>query len=170
MYFLFGCRGAKRFYFFILSTRFTDHYHTCRAGTIVFLAYIHGAKVHVFRLRHPNHPIILRNSLIIIVRYMMAQKSDEVRSATQTPSNTASRDSRPLGRAGEGLRVAGEGLPTTTLFVPANSRFFYRQRRLFDFAPFQPANGQARRWVVADIRERALGNICQHTQTHRAKP
>ncbi len=79
MYFLFGCRGAKRFYFFILSTRFTDHYHTCRAGTIVFLAYIHGAKVHVFRLRHPNHPIILRNSLIIIVRYMMAQKSDEVR-------------------------------------------------------------------------------------------
>ncbi|MDY6129751.1 MAG: hypothetical protein SPI18_00400, partial [Prevotella sp.] len=46
---------------------------------IVFLAYIHGAKVHVFRLRHPNHPIILRNSLIIIVRYMMAQKSDEVR-------------------------------------------------------------------------------------------
>ena len=63
----------------ILSTRFTDHYHTCRAGTIVFLAYIHGAKVHVFRLRHPNHPIILRNSLIIIVRYMMAQKSDEVR-------------------------------------------------------------------------------------------
>ncbi|UKI18341.1 MAG: hypothetical protein L6V80_02115 [Bacteroidales bacterium] len=69
----------KRFYFFILSTRFTDHYHTCRAGTIVFLAYIHGAKVHVFRLRHPNHPIILRNSLIIIVRYMMAQKSDEVR-------------------------------------------------------------------------------------------
>ena len=47
------------------------------------------------------------------------------RSATQTPSNTASRDSRPLGRAGEGLRVAGEGLPTTTLFVPANSRFFF---------------------------------------------
>ena len=31
----------------------------------------------------------------------------------------------PLGRAGEGLRVAGEGLPTTTLFVPANSRFFF---------------------------------------------
>src|SRR5574344_2841525 len=79
MYFLFGCRGAKRFYFFILSTRFTDHYHTCRAGTIVFLAYIHGAKVHVFRLRHPNLPIFLRTSLIIIVRYMMAQKSDEVR-------------------------------------------------------------------------------------------
>ena len=23
--------------FFILSTRFTDHYHTCRAGTIVYL-------------------------------------------------------------------------------------------------------------------------------------
>ena len=41
------------------------------------------------------------------------------------PSNTASRDSRPLGRAGEGLRVAGEGLPTTTLFVPANSRAFF---------------------------------------------
>ena len=99
-----------------------------------------------------------------------SQPSPRGRSATQTPSNTASRDSRPLGRAGEGLRVAGEGLPTTTLFVPANSRFFYRQRRLFDFAPFQPANGQARRWVVADIRERALGNICQHTQTHRAKP
>ncbi|MCI5909916.1 MAG: energy transducer TonB, partial [Bacteroides thetaiotaomicron] len=50
---------------------------------IVFLAYIHGAKVHVFRLRHPNHPIILRNSLIIIVRYMMAQKSDEVRKQSE---------------------------------------------------------------------------------------
>ena len=48
--------------------------------------------------------------------------------------------------------------------------FFYRQRRLFDFVPFQPAIGQARRWVVADIREPALGNIRNHTQTHRAKP
>ena len=48
--------------------------------------------------------------------------------------------------------------------------FFYRQRRLFDFVPFQPAIGQARRWVVADIREPALGNIRHHTQTHRAKP
>ena len=26
-----------RFYFSILSTRFTDHYHTCRARTIVYL-------------------------------------------------------------------------------------------------------------------------------------
>ena len=48
--------------------------------------------------------------------------------------------------------------------------FFYRQRRLFDFVPFQPASGQARRWVVADIREPALGNICNRTLTHRAKP
>ncbi|MDY5433832.1 hypothetical protein, partial [Bacteroides pyogenes] len=55
---------------------------------IVFLAYIHGAKVHVFRLRHPNHPIILRNSLIIIVRYMMAQKSDEVRKIIRLPKQT----------------------------------------------------------------------------------
>ena len=29
----------------ILSTRFTDHYHTCRAGTMVLLAYVHGAKM-----------------------------------------------------------------------------------------------------------------------------
>ena len=58
-----------------------------------------------------------------------------------------------------------------SFFVPANSRaFFYRQRRLFDFVPFQPATGQALRWVVADIREPALGNIRNHTQTHRAKP
>ena len=54
-----------------------------------------------------------------------SQPSPRGRSSTQTPSNTASMDSRPLGRAGEGLRVAGEGLPTTTLFVPANSRFFF---------------------------------------------
>ena len=54
-----------------------------------------------------------------------SQPSPRGRSATQTPSNTASRDSRPLGRAGEGLRVAGEGPPATTLFVPANSRFFF---------------------------------------------
>ena len=47
-----------------------------------------------------------------------SQPSPGGRSATQTPSNTASRDSRPLGRA-------GEGLPTTTLFVPANSRTFF---------------------------------------------
>ena len=48
--------------------------------------------------------------------------------------------------------------------------FFYRQRRLFDFAPFQLAIRRARRWVVADIREHALGNICHRTLTHRAKP
>ena len=30
-------------------------------------------------MRHQNHPIILRNSMIIIVRYLMAHKSDEVR-------------------------------------------------------------------------------------------
>ena len=35
--------------------------------------------------------------------------------------------------------------------------FFYRQRRLFDFVSFQPAIGQARRCVAADIRELALG-------------
>ena len=40
----------------ILSTRFTDHYHTCRAGTIVLLAYVHGAKDTFFRLRHPKPP------------------------------------------------------------------------------------------------------------------
>ena len=81
MYLLFGCRGAKRFYFFILSTRFTDHYHTGRTGTIVFLAYIHGAKgTRFFACATQNHPMILRNSLIFNVRYMMAQKSDEVRS------------------------------------------------------------------------------------------
>ena len=39
-----------------------------------------------------------------------SQPSQRGRSATQTPSNTASMDSRPLGRAGEGLRVAGEGI------------------------------------------------------------
>ena len=79
------------------------------------------------------------------------------RSATQTPSNTASRDSRPLGRAGEGLRVAGEGLPTTTLFVPANSRaFFTAVGGLFAFVAFQPAYGQARRSGAVNIREHAL--------------
>ena len=35
---------------------------------------------------------------------------------------------------------------------------------------FSALTGQARRWVVADIREPALGNIRNHTQTHRAKP
>ena len=30
-------------------------------------------------MRHPNHPIILSNSLNIIMRYMMAHKNDEVR-------------------------------------------------------------------------------------------
>ena len=35
-----------------------------------------------------------------------SQPSPRGRSATQTPSNTTNRDSRPLGRAGEGLRVA----------------------------------------------------------------
>ena len=36
------------------ATRFTDHYHTCRAGTIVLLAYVHGAKVHIFSLAPPK--------------------------------------------------------------------------------------------------------------------
>ncbi|HAG33487.1 MAG TPA: hypothetical protein DCL18_08645 [Prevotella sp.] len=64
----------------------------------------------------------------------------------------------------------GRGIPQQLFLFRRTAGFFYRQRRLFDFAPFQPASGQARRWVVADIRERALGNICNHTQTHRAKP
>ena len=46
------------------------------------------------------------------------QPSPRGRSTTQTPSNTTSMDSSHLGRA-------GEGLPTTTLFVPANSRTFF---------------------------------------------
>ena len=39
-----------------LLSRFTDHYHTCRAGTIVLFAYVHGAKDTFFRLRHPKPP------------------------------------------------------------------------------------------------------------------
>ena len=50
-----------------------------RAGTIVLLAYVHGAKDTFFRLRHPKPPNFLRNSLIIIVRHLMANKSDKVR-------------------------------------------------------------------------------------------
>ena len=38
-----------------------------------------------------------------------SQPSPRGRSTTQTPSNTASRDSRPLGRAGEGLRESWGG-------------------------------------------------------------
>ena len=88
----------------------------------------------------------------------------------QTPLNTASRDSRPLGRVGEGLPMAINLLPLREGWDGATIWLFYRQRRLFDFVPFQPATGQARRWVVADNRESALGNICNRTQTHRAKP
>ena len=50
----------------------------------MFLTYVHGAKVHIFfACATQNHPIILRNSLIFILRYIMAQKSDEVRSCIQ---------------------------------------------------------------------------------------
>ena len=66
--------------------------------------------------------------------------------------------------------MPGRGLPQQLFLFRRKPDFFYRQRRLFDFAPFQPANGQAWRWVVADIREPVLGNIRHHTQTHRAKP
>ena len=88
----------------------------------------------------------------------------------QTPLNTASRGSSPLGRVGEGLPMAINLLPLGEGWDGATIWLFYRQRRLFDFAPCQPAGGQVRRWVVADIREPALGNICNRTQTHRAKP
>ena len=35
-------------------------------------------------MRHPKSPINIRNSLIFIVRYLMAQKSDEVRKKIAT--------------------------------------------------------------------------------------
>ena len=36
-------------------------------------------RIHFFACATQNHPIILRNSLIIILRHLMANKSDEVR-------------------------------------------------------------------------------------------
>ena len=36
-------------------------------------------RIHFFACVTQNHPIILRNSLIIILRHLMANKSDEVR-------------------------------------------------------------------------------------------
>ena len=43
------------------------------------------------------------------------------------------------------------------IFLYRRSRtFFYRQRRLFVFVPFQPANRQARMGVAGNIRELAL--------------
>ena len=62
------------------------------------------------------------------------------------------------------LLPLGEGWDGATIC------FFYRQRRLFDFAPCQPATRRERRRVVADIREHALGNNSHRTLTHRAKP
>ena len=62
------------------------------------------------------------------------------------------------------LLPLGEGWDGATIWL------FYRQRRFFDFVPFQPAIRWARRWVVADIREHALGNNSHRTLTHRAKP
>ena len=58
-----------------------------------------------------------------------------------------------------------------SFFVPANSRAFFTANGgflilfLFSLPPGWRGGG-----VVADIREPALGNICHHTQTHRAKP
>ena len=57
-YLLFRCRGAKRLYFFILSTRFADHHHTCRARTVMFLTYVHGTKVHIFSLAPPKTTLL----------------------------------------------------------------------------------------------------------------
>ncbi len=47
------CKKEKRLYFFILSTRFADHHHTCRARTVMFLTYVHTTKVHIFSLAPP---------------------------------------------------------------------------------------------------------------------
>ena len=49
----------------------------------------------------------------------------------QTALNTASRDSRLLGRDGEGLRVVGEGSPTATIFVPAQAGLFLPPKAAF---------------------------------------
>ena len=40
-------------------------------------------------MRHPNHPIILSNSLNIIMRYMMAHKNDEIRRMSLPSSSNA---------------------------------------------------------------------------------
>ena len=48
--------------------------------------------------------------------------------------------------------------------------FFYRQRRLFDFVPFQPAIRQARMGVAGNIRESALEILSDTHGRNRAKP
>ena len=46
---------------------------------LCFLCTYMVQRIHFFACATQSHPIILRNSLIIIVRHLMANKSDKVR-------------------------------------------------------------------------------------------
>lgn len=72
-------RRSKGLYLLIFAAGFADNNHACGTWSVMFLAYIHGTKVHFFACATQSHPYFWRNSLIFNTRHAMAQKSDEVR-------------------------------------------------------------------------------------------